>query len=189
MTTYQNFIKTTEFAAEVIDADYNGDIVTYCFPGALQNAWVPGVAVHVIPNNKPSWIGHFMQGKESPNAVSLCCTHPDCKSLVVVSHGRGYVVSAKEPSKWEEISMLPIMGFYFDDTTNTLILQNHTRFLGIQSNNSWKTPSLSWDELKFVELKNGLLIGQGWDASISKFVNFEVNVQNGSCTGGAIPPI
>ncbi|WP_395795591.1 hypothetical protein [Aquimonas sp.] len=189
MTEFMGYGKAASFLAEVVSSDSESEALSYCYPGAMLDAWVPGVAVRVVPSSGAEWLGYFMQGKESPNAIDLCCIHPDSERLIVVAKGAGYVVSPKTPTQWEEIPLRPILGHRFDEGSNTLVLFDYTRALGIgEKGYAWKTPSLSWDGLTDVEVKNGVLFGNGWDAASSRFVPFQVRLSDGIHSGGASPP-
>lgn len=189
MVEYQSFDKKTDFLVEVVDENHESGLDTYCYPGALVDAWVPGVAIIVTTSEGIKWHGHFMSGNDSPNGDDLCCIHPNGKSLVIVSKGSGYVVSIENPKNWIELPMRPIMGHCFDDETSTLILYGFTRLYGIQGDGIvWKTKSVSWDGLKSVILKDGKVHGEGWDAPSEKFVPFDVDIISGDSNGGARPP-
>jgi len=190
MTEFLNYGKPTSFLVEVIPGDGDYDLVSYFYPGALPDAWGPGVAVKVTPPLGGEWIGYFLQGKEARSAIDLCCIHPDGERLIVVAKGSGYVVSLSDPMKWEEIPFRPILGGRFDAESNTLVLFDYTRAFAINEQGyCWKTAHLSWDGLTEVEVRAGFLIGKGWDAASSELVPFEVRLSDGSHVGGASPAI
>jgi len=187
---FQSFNKNTSFSIEIISEYYDDNIDTYAYPGALINSWFPGFGIMVSLQDSSQWIGRFLAGKESPNGDNFCGLHPNGKSLVVISKGRGYIVSIENPELWEELSLTPIMGHCYDKSTNTLVLYGFTKLLGIQETGvAWKTDSMSWDGLKLIKLQNGLVKGLGWDSTISKDVPFEVKVIDGEIQGGARPPL
>ncbi|MDG2519388.1 hypothetical protein [Lysobacter soli] len=189
MTEFVSHGRTTSFLAEVVSNEDDYNVPSYCYPGAETNAWVPGIAVRVTSASGAEWLGRFMQGEESPNGVDLCCIHPDGQRLVVVARGSGYVVAPENPSRWEEVPIRPILGHCFDDSSNTLVLFDYTRAIGVNRNGAtWKTRSLSWDGLVDVGIKDGALAGKGWDAALSKWVDFVVRLDDGSSSGGASPP-
>ena len=75
MIEYKNLSSTAVFRAEVIPEDYEGELTTYCYPGAMKDAWVPGVTVLITPASSSQWVGHFLRGKESP----------ECRHTVLLS--------------------------------------------------------------------------------------------------------
>ena len=52
----------------------------------------------------------------------------------------------------------------------------------------WETERLSWDGIEIQEVSESEVIGQGWDATSEKHVEFRVNLGNGCHQGGAAPP-
>lgn len=190
MNEFTSFWGGVPFSAEVLHEDGDHDLVSYSYPGAVRNSWVPGISVKVSPASGEEWVGNFLRGNESPNGIDLCCAHPDGKRLIVVSKGTGYVVSVDDPSQWEEVPLRPILGYAFDADSRTLAMIDYTRVIGVgKEGYIWKTPSLSWDGLKDVEVRNGFLIGKGWNAATSEFVAFEVSLSDGRHSGGSSPPI
>jgi hypothetical protein len=187
---FNEFFSPHEFHAEVISDDEDADkIATFCYPGAIPEAWVPGIAIRVRSITGGSWIGYFLQGKESPNGAELCCAHPDGKHIVVVSRGIPYIVSAADPKNWQEIPIRPVLGHCVAADEGVLLLYDYTKVIGLCANgNAWSTRSLSWDGLRSVRVVNGAVEGEGWDAPTSAYVPFRVDIKTGESTGGASPP-
>jgi hypothetical protein len=179
-----------EFQAEVLPDDQEDDATpVYSYPGAIRGAWVPGLAVSIVDKARNKWVGHFMAGKESPKGTWLCCAHPDGESLVVVSRGTAFLVRATDPVMWVEIEVRPILGYCADNQQKILILYGYTSMIGLRADGTiWHTPRLSWDGLRAVRVVDSVVMGEGWDASKSAYVPFEVDVTTGSSTGGAGPP-
>jgi hypothetical protein len=189
VTDFIDFGLSPKFSVEVLHDDEDHGAVSYCYPGGLKDAWVPGVSLRISPASEDEWVGSFLRGKESPNGIDLCCLHPDGERLVVVSRGAGYIVSPRDPQKWEEIPFRPIVGYVFDSELMVLAMIDYTRVIGIGAKGYlWKTPSLSWDGFEDVKLSNGSLVGKGWDAAASRFVPFEVRLSDGAHNGGSSPP-
>lgn len=188
--TFSEFFKHPEADIVTISSDDDsGSLPTFCYPGALPEAWVPGIAVRVMPSLGGSWIGYFQEGNMTPHGAQLCCAHPDGRRLVVVSRGAAYVVSMADPTDWEELSMLAVIGYCVAPAEQVLVLYDHMQLLGLCADGLiWSTPILSWDGIRSVEVINGTVIGEGWDASTSKYVPFSVDVRTGASSGGAAPP-
>jgi hypothetical protein len=186
---FNDFFGQHEFHAEAISGDEDAaQIATFCYPGAISEAWVPGVAIRVSGITGGSWIGYFLQGKESPNGAELCCAHPDGKHIVVVSRGTPYIVNAADPKDWKEIPIRPVLGYCVAENEGVLILYDYTKVVGLCANgNTWSTLSLSWDGLRSVRAVNGVVEGEGWDASKSAYVPFRIEINTGKSTGGASP--
>jgi hypothetical protein len=187
---FQNVFGSKTFDAHVIDSGEDTSLRSFTYPGALEDRWVKGTSVRVEPQGAGPWMGHFLAGRESPNAVTLACDHPDEQHLVVVSDGAGYIVSAASPKDWREIPLRPIMGYCVARDRGVLVLFDYVRLIGIARDGAtWHTPSLSWDGLRNVQCSGGKVTGQGWDAANSKFVGFEVDVISGKSSGGTSPPV
>lgn len=188
MTDSTEFRAVRSFSAMVHHDEGECDLPQFAFPGAVADAWMPGISVRVSPSSSGEWVGHFSRRMESVKGIDLCCSHPDGDRVVVVSRGTGYIVSAHDPSQWEEIEIYPILGHLFDADSNTLVLFDFIRATGIRKSGGWRTRALSWDGIMAVEAKDGVLTGQGWDAAESEFVPFEVNLLDGTHSGGASSP-
>jgi hypothetical protein len=185
---FEKFFGNQTFDAHVWELDEPESCKSFAFPGALEDRWVAGISIKVEPEDAECWLGHFSAGRVSPSAASFCCAHPDGHRLVVVSRGIGYVVSAINPLDWQELSILPILGYCVASTHKVLVLFGYTRLIGLlPGGTAWKTTSLSWDGLRNVHLVNDKIHGEGWDAPTSSFVEFEVDIETGEAAGGTSP--
>lgn len=160
--TYNEFFGRIKFDVDTISDDEDANqIATFCYPGAIPDAWVPGIAIRVSAIGRSSWIGHFLQGKESPNGAELCCGHPDGEHIVVVSRGTAYVVSGADPTRWEEIPIRLVLGYYVGVHEGVLLLYDYTKIMGLcASGNTWSIQSLSWDGLRSVRIVDGVAEGR-----------------------------
>ena len=107
--TFKSIFGTTLFTMRLFE-DSDESLECFAYPGALQDRWVAGLSLRVDPRSREPWVGHFLAGNESPNAIILYCDHPDGNHLVAVSKGVAYIVDIEQPEKWSEISLRPIMG-------------------------------------------------------------------------------
>jgi len=189
--TFQRFFGNVDFSAEILsDNDETPGIPAYSYPGAIPDAWVPGISVMVKnASDVGSWVGHFRQGRESPNGAQLCCAHPDGKNLVVVSRGAPFVVQVKHPAVWKELSVRPVLGYGVAAAEGVLVLYGFSTMMGLRSDGTlWTSRQLSWDEVRDVKVTNGKITGAGWDAPTSSFFPFEVDAWTGESVGGSAPP-
>ncbi|WP_116304342.1 hypothetical protein [Alkalilimnicola ehrlichii] len=184
-----NYFGGKGFEVAVCDQEEDVGLRSFAYPGALEDRWVHGASILVRKGGCQPWVGHFSAGKESPNAVDLCCDHPDGKHIVVLAKGSGYVVSACDPSDWSELAVRPIMGYCAIHARKVLVLFDYTKLIGFLSDGTvWRTGSLSWDGLRNVRATDSAIVGEGWDAATGSFVGFEVDVRTGESSGGAAPP-
>lgn len=185
---FQNLFEAESFTARSFE-DTDELLDCFAYPGALQDRWVDGLSLRICPRDGRPWVGHFLAGRESRNAASFCCDHPDGIHILVVSRGIGYVVSASNPQDWVELPLRPVMGVSVSVAARSVVLFDYTKMLVLMSDGEkWQTPSLSWDGLKDVEEKEGKILGKGWDAPTGKMVEFEVDIATRKCVGGAAPP-
>lgn len=176
------------YYVEVIKDYDSSDLITYSYPGALENKWVEGVMLEIYPKNREPWIGCFSGGSISPNAINFCCTHPDRISICVVAKGEGYLVNVDDPKKFGEIPLNPIMGVVIAKEQEILVFHDFTKFVAVSKDGIiWKTPSLSWDGIKNIEVKNGTVCADVWDAPNDKNISVEIDVETGSYQGGSSP--
>jgi hypothetical protein len=182
------FFGHARFSAAICEDDDDTEQLAYAYPGAVKDGWVAGISVRVQIDSS-SWVGHFSAGRESPNALSLCCAHPDGLQIVVIAKGLGYVVSSRQPEDWQLLAMRPIMGCCPAPDEGVLVLFGFTYALGLLSDGTaWRSQELSWDGLRNVRVAAGKVLGEGWDAPTSMFVPFELDVLTGKGSGGAMPP-
>lgn len=68
-----------------------------------------GLLVEVKPSTSPSWIGSFQPCHEDyPLTGVYACPSPE--QVCIVNQGAGYLVNVNQPSNWERIHVIPILG-------------------------------------------------------------------------------
>ncbi|WAC71211.1 hypothetical protein OU995_16610 [Roseateles sp. SL47] len=161
----------------------------FAYPGYLPDRWMNGASIRFDAAPRASWVGHFLSGRESPNAVSFCCDHPDGVHALVIAGGIAYQVAPANPADWIELPIRPVMGGCASASANAVALFDYSRMLVLYADgDSWTSAAVSWDGLKNVRERNGVLFGDGWDAAENEPAPFEVDLRTRRTLGGAAPP-
>ncbi|CAN7589627.1 hypothetical protein [Rhizobacter sp. LjRoot28] len=161
----------------------------YAYPGALSDRWVAGVSIRIDSALRDPWVGHFLSGRESPRSTSVCCDHPDGVHAVIVAGGVAYQISPVNPEEWAELPIRPVMGLCPSISAKALALFDYSRILVLYADGRhWITGALSWDGLKNLREVDGVILGEGWDATTGRDLPFEVDLASRNIVGGASPP-
>jgi len=175
-----------DYSIEIIDfTQFNHMLLEhYYYPNANKTGGRDGIILKISPLHKKEWLGTFAFGYDSPKALTgiYSCPHPSL--LCVISSGQGYIVNADSPTNWNLIESYPILIVYPVVEKNLIIFVDYTTISAYQSNNLlWRTKQLSWDGITLVEITTSVIRGKGWDASINKDVEFEVDLASGDHIG------
>ena len=158
-------------------------------PAAFVERGCPGLRFAFTNELTRTGLDTSWPARNHRKGLSLCCAHPDGKSLIVVSRGTAFVVHATNPATWLEVEVRPILGYCADNREKNLVFYGDTDMVGMRADGTMcRTPRLSWDGLRSVRIVNSIVLGEGWDASKSAYVPFKVDVTTGASTGGAAPP-
>jgi hypothetical protein len=160
------------------------------FPGGSTVGGKDGVLVNIVSVTAGEWVGIFAFGDLSPNGVTGVYTCPDRGRLCVVSLGQGVYVAADEPPDNELVPLDPVMGVFPVPAANLLVMHDFVRFVAYDKDGiCWKTPSLSWDGIRTVQVGESVLSGKGWDAPKGEEVEFEIELATGVFSGGSSPEL
>ncbi len=181
-------VRTTRCEATVLS-----ELPSPAFPGSIQYfaggsirpTPCDGLIVEFRPCDRPSWLGIFQFEYPDTSAPDQLITLPDPSTLVVIAGGRGYVVDCRDPAKALAIPAFPIMQIALTtDQKPVCAFVDPTAITVVESGEVWRTRRLSWDGVELVDVTSDRIVGRGWDAASDRRVEFQVNLDTRTVTGG-----
>lgn len=161
-----------------------GRIRQVYYPGASEIGGRNGLLVGLRPDAGEPWIGLFERG--GLGGIGGVFSHPDTRSVCVVSYGSGYVVRVDEPGRWAEVSCTPITDVRQVLPQRLIIFATPILICAFSEHGEvWRTKRLVWDDLRIVEITADILRGTGWDAASDRQAEFTVDLLTGRHSGGA----
>jgi hypothetical protein len=158
----------------------------YYFPGSQRNSGHDGMIVKVTPIGKAPWIGIFAFGTIAPNGISAIYSMPNKNTFCIISKGAGYITSATNPEKWEEVIAVPITDARCVESKKIIVFADYTELVAYDENGfKWKTQRLAYDNFKIIGVDKDILKGRFWDIRNEREETFEVNLNDGTQVGGA----
>lgn len=141
-----------------------------------------GLWLSLTPASGNPWVGVFAFGCTSPHAFSRVVSSPNPDRALVVANGAGYLVSAADPQRWEEVPLRPVLDIRAIPERGLLLLSDFTRIAAYGSKGLvWRSPRLCWDELKITRVRGETIEGTGYDPtnSITNKSPFAVDIMSG----------
>jgi hypothetical protein len=149
---------------------------------------VEWLMVEINPADGLPWLGLFAGEYQSPVAMRGYIALPDGGRLCVVSGGRGYIVSARDPSDFVLAECFPITDARRDAECNLVVLADFVRMSTFDRNGrSWITPRVSWNGVEIRMVTSNSIIGMGWNEPEQRKVPFAAFVESQRVEGGASP--
>lgn len=109
---------------------------------------------------------------------------------MIVSLGDGYLVDPENPDLWQTLPLQPVKGVLVDVPLGVIVLWDFIRFVCIDREGvRWRTPSLSWDGFRDVEIVEGVVVASAWDASLNARRKLQIAIGDGTAIGGASPEL
>lgn len=162
------------------------DLPKYYYPGASSGG-KEGLIVHFRTGNQPGWIGEFACFDVSGKTGVF--TSPNQHRALVVSGARAILVEPEEPTRWEEVPLLPIANVVPVHAHGLLLLVGETRVVALAAGGkAWETKQLASDGVQIDEVEQGIAVGRGWSAAEGRWMGFAILLNDGSHEGG-VPPL
>lgn len=158
------------------------------FPAQLEEGDRAGVYLRVTPQASNAWIGFFALGFDSEDVAGGVYSCPDPGSLCVVVGGYAYIVDVRDPQRWIQLDLRPVVQVNPVPELKLLLFVGFTNISGLgKSKHLWTTERLSWEGISIQSIQDTTLHGTGWDMLTDKEVPFEVDLLTGKSSGGAKP--
>ncbi|SHO58061.1 hypothetical protein VQ7734_03831 [Vibrio quintilis] len=171
------------FEFKLITQPDESDSDFYCFPGCMRGGWVDGIAIDF---DQFGWCGSFARGKVSKNGINGIYSFPGKDKVLIVSKGKGYLVSPEKPESTIELKMQPIMGVYCNTFLEIIIVNDFTHFIAFNKEvQVWKSKRISYDGIRDIEMSDEFINGEAWSSPENKWLPFKLSLDSGVCIGGA----
>jgi len=155
----------------------------YYYPGASLLGGGDGLLVEVQANTGRAWLATFAFGDFKEKGASGLFTTPDPGRLCAVSNGAGYWVSAIDPTRWESVTVYPIVDIRPIHAHGIIVFADFTRLVAYGPNGiKWATERLAFDSLRIVEVTGSSIRGEYTICGETR--QFSVDLKTGTHQGG-----
>ncbi|GAW86335.1 conserved hypothetical protein [Bathymodiolus platifrons methanotrophic gill symbiont] len=183
---------------ETLSIDFEYKVITELPANTSEVVYIPneepgvgrdGIMVKFFLSEGVSWVGIFAFGDMFPSGECRIYPGPGKQHLTVVAKGDAYIVSPYSVSSFQVVKSCPVIRVIPVPSHNVVIFHDFTEIIAYGENGLlWETKRISWDGIEISEVTSDEIIGQSRDAANEKYVEFRVDLTNGSHKGGASPP-
>ena len=152
------------------------------FSDTGQGKHCEGFVVEFFPGEERRWVGNFQRGLGKCDQI---LHHIDDRHCIVVAGGSAYVVNPIERS------VIEMFGGGIEycaqaDDLEALVFGNGLWFEVLFSNGKRsRADRISWDGMRNLDRHGRMLSGESYDPMQDKWATFEVDLIEGSFTGGS----
>jgi hypothetical protein len=140
-----------------------------------------GLVVRFHPRDSKPWVGNFIGGTTACNIV---LNHPNETYVIVVAQGEGCIVDPERRTVLDRMAV-DITRAISVPSLGSVVFQGLTDFTAIRADNSgWRSPRISWDGFRNVEVHETNLLGQAYSPVSNVWVRFRLDLLTGRCTDG-----
>lgn len=150
------------------------------YPSDGKGAFREGLVVQFWDENNKSWIANIQR---SFGTLDKVLSHPNQHDVIIVAGGWAFAVDPSTKAIKADygegltfVELLPEYGaalFVYPDHIETWRADNRW----------WKTPRISWDGIRHVQIGGGWLTAEAYSPIDNSWTAFEVDILTGSCTG------
>jgi hypothetical protein len=121
-----------------------------------------------------------------PTGVVAC---PNPRELCAVAGGYAYIIDTTAPERSTHIPLKPVTQVLPFAAQSLLIFCGfHSLMAWGAEGLAWQTARLSWEGIRITGTDGDTLRGFGWNLMTDREVEFFVNLQDGTHTGGGFQP-
>ena len=169
----------------------NGQGVIY-LPDGSTTSGKDGFLLRFGPADGPEWLGSFAFGFHSSSQYTLSRVFatPNPSYACVVSGCVAYLVNAANPKGCSPLRLWPVRDVRVVVPQSLLALADFTSIQAIgREGPTWKSERLCWDDLRIVEIKDGILRGVGSDPTnaLNPESEFLLDLKTGRALHSAYP--
>ncbi|MEQ1884593.1 MAG: hypothetical protein ABL967_05985 [Bryobacteraceae bacterium] len=175
-----------DYSAVAVEELPSGGVPRWYYPGALQTGGRDGLLVLISPKQGNCWLGVFGFGDVVGSGSALLST-PDVRTLLVVARGCAYFVNTHDPLDWQGIrTPYPVTDVRAIPESNMILVADYTKIAAFRGREQvWITGRISFDGIRIMSVGPKFIEGEAWDPTISIPPTFRIDLQTGSCEGGA----
>ncbi len=139
---------------------------------------------------KPAEGGSFLAtcalGFTSPSMPTGVYGSPNPDELCAAAGGYAYIVDTLAPGTCTLVGLKPVVSVIESEANGLLLFVGfHAIHAWGREGPAWQTARLSWEGISVIELTLTELVGFGWNLKTDREMEFRVDLQTGSHTGGA----
>jgi hypothetical protein len=117
-----------------------------------------------------------------PTGILAC---PNPRELCAVAGGYAYIIDTAEPERSTHIPLKPVAEVLVLAEHGLLIFAGfHAIVAWGREGLAWQTARLSWEGIRITGVEGSALKGFGWNLPTDKEVEFAIDLQTGTHTGG-----
>lgn len=155
----------------------------FYYPGADATGGRDGIILEVDPPEMERWTGVFARGLGGDPARSVL-TLPGGERFLVACNGAGYIVHAEDPNDWAEVACTPVRGVLPVPAYDLVLVWDFTTLAAYDRDGlRWQTDRLVWDWLSILDISEGYVLAQGFNAPMDRDDQFRVEISSGRAVG------
>jgi hypothetical protein len=135
------------------------------FPAGTKDGGKDGLLLRFTTSNGNEWSGCFAFGDYELCGV-FASPHPD--RVCVVSNGTGYWVQVDDPEKSAQLDALPIRDVRIVSDAQIMLVADFTSLSAIGSDGQLWRHRVCWDDLRILDIQQGIVFGTGYDPTNSQ---------------------
>jgi hypothetical protein len=117
-----------------------------------------------------------------PVGVFAC---PAADDMLAVAGGYAYLINTTTPERCIHLPLRPVTQIVSAVDEGLILLAGfHTVAAIGASGLLWETAKLSWEGVKLGEIRDGKLLGEGWNMQTDREIPFSINLHTGTHEGG-----
>lgn len=152
-----------DYQVEETELPGSGEGIIYQPSGSLLHG-KDGILLRFRPNEGSEWIGCFAFGHYSDYMFNGVFSTPNPDYMCVISDGKGYWVNASDPNDCQTLGFFPILSARVLREQSALLLSDFITLALIGGDGAvWRSPRLCWDELRILNIENGIVSGAGYN--------------------------
>jgi hypothetical protein len=154
----------------------------YTYPREAEEVERGALEVMVrAAGNAEKFLATFALGFADPAAPTGLWSCPGPDEMCAIAGGYAYVVNTQDPKQFTHISLRPVLEVGSLPAHQLLLFVGNRELVAWgPTGQRWRTPRLSSEGLRIVEIQCDELHGFGWDLVADREVPFVVDLKTGS---------
>jgi hypothetical protein len=141
--------------------------------------------VEVHPANGGTFLATCALGFSDPAMPTGIFACPNAREICAVAGGYAYVIDTAAPERSVQIGLRPVAEVVVLGECGLLVFVGFHAMVAWGSDGlAWETGRLSWEGIRVVGVREGVLRGFGWNLATDAEVEFSVDLGTGVHSGG-----